>query len=395
MKQRHIGVLGPCNPYELRDYITNTQEVIRCNNAATSVTTYIKELVCSGFKVTVFSFYPAPVNKTIYYTGGNFEMYMVAANSRIRGVGLPFRLIRLKKELNQHIATLDILHAQWTYEYALVAKSFAKKIPVFCTVRDWCPYIMTLTKTFSSKILWYVNYLIFKNVMSSKEIHFIANSTYTYNCITAAFPEKHVELIPNPISKGNIVSERKTNPPYPVFISIAQSVESPRKNIIQLLRAFSLFKKRHDKAELIIVGAYNANSGIITEAKREGLSEGVSFVGSVKHDMLFEYIDKCTCLVHPAFEETFGNILLEAMARKVVCIGGEDSGAVPEVLGYGERGILCDIKDPLAICEAMEKSLDKDLVTQLIDSASAALNNLYRSDINMQKIIDVYRCSYK
>lgn len=69
---------------------------------------------------------------------------------------------------------------------------------------------------------------------------------------------------------------------------------------------------------------------------------------------IIEIIDNSIMMVHPAFEETFGNILLESMARGVITIGGRSAGAVPYVLEKGNSGILCDISSALQICNAME-----------------------------------------
>ena len=59
-------------------------------------------------------------------------------------------------------------------------------------------------------------------------------------------------------------------------------------------------------------------------------------------------------MVHPSLEETFGNILIEAMACKCLPIGGIDSGAVPYVLQHGKLGVLCDVRSPKAIFNAMQ-----------------------------------------
>lgn len=60
-----------------------------------------------------------------------------------------------------------------------------------------------------------------------------------------------------------------------------------------------------------------------------------------------------TMMVHPSFEETFGNTLIEALACGTPVIGGSASGAVPWVLDHGNFGYLCDIASPLDIADTM------------------------------------------
>ena len=83
------------------------------------------------------------------------------------------------------------------------------------------------------------------------------------------------------------------------------------------------------------------------------ISQNILFLGVLPPSEVVEYIDKTSILVHPALEETFGNIFLEAAARGIPSIGGHDSEAVPQVLDYGRAGCLCDIRDSNSLYEAM------------------------------------------
>lgn len=65
-------------------------------------------------------------------------------------------------------------------------------------------------------------------------------------------------------------------------------------------------------------------------------------------------------LVHPALEESFGNVIVEGMMRKTPIIGGRNSGAVPYLLGFGERGFICDV--------ASENEIAKTIVSVFNDN---------------------------
>lgn len=392
MKKMHIGIVGYCNPYELRYYLNDSDEVESINEAATSVTTYVKELLRNDYTVSLFTAHPNHFGYKEYH-GNHLHVYEVPTGLWISRLDIISRLFvgrRIKKVIKKHFNELDVIHSQWTYDFAYATKSFADKIPVFCTVRDWCPYQYSIAKSLGEKTFWLASLYIFKKVMSSKHIHFIANSDYTYNCLANDYPDKKIALIYNPIYKDFIIKEKKKNISKPVFITICQSVDETRKNIYTLLKAFSKFKNENNESELIVIGNYNQNSGLHLRAQKENLISGVRFVGKVLHDDLFNYIDDSTCLVHPSWEETFGNILLEAMARRIVCIGGNDAGAVPQVLEKGECGILCDVHSEENLYEALVMSQKQNVTEKMINNATEKLLSVYSSDINMELTISEY-----
>ena len=78
------------------------------------------------------------------------------------------------------------------------------------------------------------------------------------------------------------------------------------------------------------------------------------------------------------------------MARRVVVIGGEHSGAVPFVLQNGKCGILCDVTSVESIVNAMEKSLDEKTAIQLLNDGTDYLLNTYSSDVVLNRHIDLF-----
>ncbi len=65
-------------------------------------------------------------------------------------------------------------------------------------------------------------------------------------------------------------------------------------------------------------------------------------------------LDKCFIMIHPSLEETFGNIFIEAMARGLICIGGENAGAAPYIIENEKTGFLCDVTKSLSIAAQLE-----------------------------------------
>lgn len=58
----------------------------------------------------------------------------------------------------------------------------------------------------------------------------------------------------------------------------------------------------------------------------------------------------------PSYEETFGLVLLEAMASGCICISTLAGGPM-EILEYGNSGILVEPKSSTALAQAMRQVL--------------------------------------
>lgn len=386
----NIGIASHFNPYEVREYLDNSSPIPCINPMTSSVNAIVRGLLQEGHHVTVFTSYPKKGDIS-HLKGKNIDIYLIPSSPIIRPLKIFERIYmigRLKKTIKLHINEIDVLHAHWTYEFAMAASYFSKIKPTFCTVRDWCPYIFSLMKGLKGRLYWYISLQIFKKVMNDDSIKLVANSNYTYNQIINNYPNKKIVLIPNPIMKEYILNSKIKHPKSKTFISIAQALDEKRKNIRTLLQAFSIYKKRDPNSKLILVGTYSKKMKQIWA--KDNLLNGVILTGILNREELYTEIDSSSVLIHPSEEETFGNILLEGMARCLPCIGGNASGAVPMVLGYGKYGILCDIHTPNSLFEAMCKTEDEKAMNLLVSNASHYLKNNYQNDIIAQQHIDLY-----
>ena len=142
---------------------------------------------------------------SVEYHGKLLDVYIIPdrfCKYKLRGIGIMLRLYmgaRLADIIRTHINELSVLHAHWTYDFADACIPFVKIKPVFCTVRDWCPYIITTMKDLRSKLYWYISKIVFKKVINCKDIHFIANSDYVASRLKSVGIEQ-VPYLPNAIT---------------------------------------------------------------------------------------------------------------------------------------------------------------------------------------------------
>lgn len=395
MNKLRIGIVSPFNPYELRTFIEEPHDVLNNNCAASSVHALVQGLIKLGYKTVVFT-YDNTIKNIHEYHGNLLDIYVVPIPKLIKAVKGKSILINLlmgeilAKEIGKHLKEIDVIHAQWTYEYAHACIPFAKTKPVFCTVRDWCPYILSQIHDFKDHLMWYSKLILFNKVIRCKDIHFIANSKYTHSCLISKHIPCEPLILPNPIKEDFILKERTSYPSLPVFISIAQNLSESRKNIMTLLLAFKEVRKKLPLSQLLLIGTYDSTKFSIY--KKKDLITNVTFYGSISHDKIKELLDKSSILIHPSLEETFGNVLLEGMARRIPVIGGFKSGAVPAVLGYGKYGLLCDVQNPIALENTMINLVEnKRLQSQIINASTKYLLDNYLDSKIAERHITCYK----
>jgi glycosyltransferase involved in cell wall biosynthesis len=389
----NIGIVSNCDISVFWDYLfedNRPAEVFR-ESCAPSVNTFVLALLKAGHNVTIFTTHPSIENLCL--KGPNLIIHVISSYDKypakyLYGSWLDAK--KIKDVLSDHYLTLDLLHAQWTYEFAWAAGQFADKIPVFCSVRDWTPYVWK-SVALKNKISWSFRWLINNNVFSNINIKFISNSPYTANRIKDKWGIV-TPIIPNPIKKEFIITERHKYPDLFNIVSISQSIDK-RKNIVVLLKAFQKFHRLYPCSSLSLIGGeFIEENQQVKQWATMGLLIGVKLVGHVRHSKLIDILDDASLLVHPALEETFGNTLIEAMARRVPVIGGIESGAVPYVLNYGKCGSLCDVSSKDDIVEKMVQIYcDKNFRDTLISNATNLLFSNYIDEEIVNKHLELYK----
>jgi glycosyltransferase involved in cell wall biosynthesis len=126
----------------------------------------------------------------------------------------------------------------------------------------------------------------------------------------------------------------------------------PRKNLMALLKAFSIFKKRqHSGMKLVLAGrlAWKYNS-FLSALKSYKYREDVVLTGYVEEEELVKLVGAAYALVYPSLQEGFGVPVLEAMQSAVPVITSEGS-AMQEIAG--DAALYADVHDHAAIAEQM------------------------------------------
>lgn len=119
---------------------------------------------------------------------------------------------------------------------------------------------------------------------------------------------------------------------------------SKRKGVYELVEAFS--KIKINKINLNLIGYFNKD----VEKDLLLKSKEINIVGHVSNDQLFKHLAKNDVFILPSLEDSFGLVVLEAMACGLPVIVTENVGAKDIVID-GYNGFVIKAKDEEAIKE--------------------------------------------
>lgn len=386
-------VIGICSPVTISEFLPYLDEKSQKTGShvagllAPSVDAIIHQFLGMGHEVVIFTL-DSTVSGSLVLEGQKIKIYVGRYRPRARWRALTFfhaEVKALRSFIRIEEKRLDVLHAHWSYEFALATRM--AKCPVFCTLRDVAEEIYRLTPT----AYRFVRLLMNAFVLRQKQINFIANSSYTKRLLLRCRPKlKIVAVVPNPcglplidISKC-IAADSDT----PIIVSISNGIV-PRKNIFKMLEAFSIVRRVVRGAELHLVGGCFTNDASLPWEFR---ADGVVLCGAIRHVDLPLKFSTATLVVHPSLEESFGNVLIEAMACGVPVIGGKNSGAVPYVLDGGRAGVLCDVTDARVLADAMLALLrDPKKRLELARAGHERVRTFFSAESVAVQTLQVYR----
>lgn len=319
----------------------------------------IGELLRAGHEVVAVTVdYRMPRGaQAVCLRGPRFEFHVLPGRPRAwrfnglrpgRALDL-FRLERARIARTVRGCRPDIVHAHWTYEFALGA--IDSGVPHVITAHDSPLQVLRYTHSPYRLLRW----------LMSREVVRKATCLTTVSSYMAIQLRQMgagtVAVVPNPVASHVFDAGYPRAQARSRAIGMICNGWGRRKNPEAALQAFALLLRREPAAELHLFGAdFGPGEAAQRWAARAGLDEGLHFHGPTGHKALIAQLAQLDLLVHTALEESFGVVLAEAMALGLPVVAGAASGAVPWVVGAG--GMLVDVCDPAAICSAMTTLLD-------------------------------------
>jgi glycosyltransferase involved in cell wall biosynthesis len=339
----HIAICSPISLKLMKDSVREG-EYLPVGYAYPFGAYYARQLLAMGHTLTIVTS-SHEVTEVRKWEGPRCSIIITPRRSRARARITSFyrrEVMAMAEALRE--AGPDIIHAQWTYEFADAA--LRTGIPTLVTARDspwriaWImrhPYRWLRAAYAAFYVLPRVRNLTAVSDYLKHEMRWL----HGY--------QRPITVIPNGIALARFaevpafgVKRRGTARIYCV------SEWGRRKNIKALLQAYAIVRKHVPDVELDLIGRNLAsNEAGHIWAVAHNLAEGVVFRGYLDQDSIIQDLRlRADVFVSPTIEESLGIIFVEAMAQGVPCIGGIRSGAVPWVLDEGRAGFLTRVRRP-------------------------------------------------
>lgn len=160
------------------------------------------------------------------------------------------------------------------------------------------------------------------------------------------------------------------------------------KNLPHIIDAFMKIRTNM-KAKLLLVGDGPEKHRVMDQVKESPYMKDVLFLG--KQENLAELYAISDLKLLLSQQESFGLVLLEAMACGVPCIGSA-VGGIPEVIEHGVDGFIVELGDTDAVAEyAVNLLSDEEKLQRFREAAICAVDEKFHSS----KIVEQYEKLYE
>ena len=284
---------------------------------------------------------------------------------------------------------LDILHVHYAMPHAIcgiLARDIAKKdVKIVTTLHGTDITVLGIDPTFKK--------MIKHGIEQSDSVTAVSHSLVkqTNEMLSA---NKDIQVIYNFVNEDvytnksmpQLKQQYGIKPEEKVLIHISNF--RPVKRISDVIYTF---QKIHEKipSKLLMVGDgpdYAKNTQL---ADVLGLKDHILFLG--KQNNISDLLAISDLKLLLSEKESFGLVLLEAMASHVPCIG-TNTGGIPEVLVHNETGYLVDVGDITGASNYAIQLLQNDtLLEQFKEASFQHVQHSFHSD----KIVNEYMQLYK
>lgn len=174
----------------------------------------------------------------------------------------------------------------------------------------------------------------------------------------------------------------------PVFLFVGSTI--PRKGIQLLLQAcVHLQTQGQSNYTLLIVGDGEQKTELEQFSQDHQLTDSVKWVGRVDYQQVGAYFQQADVFVLPTLEDTWGMVVLEAMAVGTPVLCSQLAGAC-ELVTDGQNGYSFDPHNTAQLAAAMTRFIDNpELAKTLGRTAQQTMNQCYSPEVAADFLADV------
>jgi len=236
----------------------------------------------------------------------------------------------------------DIIHVHNLFNAGCVAYKIEKKFGI--------PFVITehassfLLETYTVKQLNICRSIV------DKSLALISVSSALSISIKKQLGNRKINVVPNVFDTTLFKLRKKTPKDVYVFVCVGNLI--PNKGQLFLIKSFALAFPVYNSIQLLIIGDGPDKEELENYVESNNLSDRIFFKNSISPSTLANTYNECDCLVSPSTKETFGVVIIEAMACGLPVIATRSGG--PQDIINEENGILVDYGSENQMAEALK-----------------------------------------
>lgn len=279
-----------------------------------------------------------------------------------------------KKMLKKYIfenGVPDVVHLQ---------SALAGELALWLKKEYQIPFVVTEhSSAFQRKQLSFSALVVAQEVFNSSKVNIAVSEALSHD-LTALFNQEFI-VVPNIVDTDYFTPSTQKNEKF-TFLNVAHL--NSNKNHRLLIGAFAELAKTND-VHLIIAGDGEERKKLETLIVDLGLEKKVRLFGKATREEVRMLMQKSNCFVLSSKIETFGVVLIEAMACGLPVVSTKCGG--PNKLVEEETGILCSLTVS-SLSEAMLEMMRKNTDGQLIRNKAV---ERYSKNSVSEKIMKLYQ----
>ena len=382
----HIGIAGPIYLPSINLKYTGDRHKWPVGMGGVPVNHLINALLELGHHVSVFSSSPEiKVGDSFEWHEENISIYMGPRRKRTRHLCSDFFAVE-RNYIKNVIAKAkpDLVHVHWQYEWAWGALDSGFPTLVTCHDSPW--HVLK-----AQKDLYRLFRLIMALIVIKKASHLTTVSEYCAKGLQL-LTSKEIKVIPNfePDDVFNLYQvNRVANKRY--CIAMVNNGFTTRKNVEIGIEAFVRLRDQNPDIELHLFGSSFAEGEEAHEWSRKHFPlDNIYFQGAFLFSDLMKRLSVMDVFLHTSIEESFGMVLVEAMAMGIPVIAGKSSGGPQWILNEG-GGLLVDITNIDDVKDALQSLLETDRYNKLSLKAREVAVSRFGKDNVVGQYIDAYK----
>ena len=299
----------------------------------------------------------------------------------------PLDIIKVKRVISK--INPDIVHIQASsFPNSLISVFIRYKYTTLLTIHGLAKNEFKFEKGINYILDRFV-YTQLEKYAISKIPNIIVVTNYDKKSVCNINSDANIHIIPNGVGSEyfKIIVDEKPN--RLLFVGLI----SPRKGLIDLLKATKIIVEKIPDVKLDIVGDIVSKEYfdmLNNYLKTNNLEENINFTGYLSEQELKQKYGEAELFVFPSYEESQGIVLLEAMAcgKPVVA---SNIGGIPFVVENGKTGLLFECGNVEELAEKIIVLLrDKELRKKMSEAGRERAKGFSWAKI-AERTIKVYK----